>query len=100
RKLQERKQAEGANTYAVKDWTYNNVGLLNSESLPYFASSTARTPATSTSQLFTTYAYDPLQRVSSITNAVASTSNAYDRWTVTTTDANGKIKDYTKEAFG
>jgi YD repeat-containing protein len=100
RKLQERKQAEGNNTYAVKDWTYNNVGLLNSESLPYFASSTSRAPGTTTSQLLTTYAYDPLQRVATIANAVGSTSNAYDRWTVTTTDANGKIKDYIKDAYG
>src|SRR5262249_33813909 len=35
-----------------------------------------------------------------ITNAVGSTSNAYDAWTVTTTDANGKVKDYTKDAYG
>jgi YD repeat-containing protein len=100
RNLQQRTQAQGTNTYAVKDWTYNNLGLLNSESLLYFASSTARTTATSTAALFSTYSYDPLQRVSKITNAVGSTTNAYKNWTVTTTDANGKVKDYTKDAYG
>jgi hypothetical protein len=83
RNIQERTTAQGNNTYAVKDWTYNNLGLLNSESLPYFASSTSRSSATSTSALFTTYAYDPMYRVSKITNAVGSTTNAYDDWTLT-----------------
>jgi len=46
RNLQQRKSADGVNTYAVKDWTYNNLGLLNSESLFYFASSSARAAAT------------------------------------------------------
>jgi Domain of unknown function (DUF6443) len=100
RNLQQRQQAKGNNTYAVKDWTYNNLGLLASESLPYFASSTARASATSTSQLFTAYTYDGLQRVLKGANAVGSTSNAYNAWTVTTTDANGKIKDYSKDAYG
>ena len=68
--------------------------------MPYFASSTARASATSTSQLFTAYTYDGLQRVLKSANAVGSTSNAYNAWTVTTTDANGKIKDYSKDAYG
>jgi RHS repeat-associated protein len=100
RNLQQRKQAEGNNTYAVKDWTYNNVGLLKSESLPYFASSTARSSATSTANLFTTYTYDGLQRKTTIVNSIGTTSNAYDRWTVRTTDPNSNFKDYTKDAYG
>jgi YD repeat-containing protein len=100
RDLQQRAQAQGTNTYAVKDWAYNNLGLLNSESLLYLASSTARATATSTAALFSTYSCDPLQRVSKITTAVGSTTNAYKNWTVTTTDANGKVKDYTKDAYG
>src|SRR5207249_127490 len=94
------KQAEGNNTYVVKDWTYNNVGLLNSESLPYFASSTARSSATSTRQLFTNYTYDALQRTLTVANAVGTTTNSYDRWAVTTTDANGTPKDFTKDSYG
>jgi YD repeat-containing protein len=100
RKIQQRKQAEGNNTYAVNDWTYNNVGLLGTESLPYFASSTARSSATTTGKLFTSYTYDALRRTLTIANAVGTTSNAYDRWTVTTTDANGTPKDLVKDAYG
>jgi YD repeat-containing protein len=100
RNLQQRTQAEGTSTYAVKDWTYNNLGLLNSESLLYFASSSARAAATSTTALFTTYTYDALQRVLTSINAVGTTTNAYKSWTVTTTDANGKLKDNTKDAYG
>ena len=100
RNLQQRKTAGGTNTYAVTDWTYNNLGLLNSESLPYFASSTARSTATSTGALFTTYSYDPLLRISKITNAVGSTTNTYNQWTTTTIDADGHEKDYTKDAYG
>jgi hypothetical protein len=70
RDIQERKEAEGTNTFAVKDLTYNNLGLLASESLPYFASSTSRSTATSTSALFTNYTYDLFNRLGTTTNAV------------------------------
>jgi RHS repeat-associated protein len=100
RNLQQRKTAEGTNTYTVKDWTYNTLGLLGEESLPYFASSTSRSTATSTDALFTTYTYDALQRISTTTNAVGATGNVYTGWTLTTTDPNGNIKDYVKDAYG
>jgi YD repeat-containing protein len=99
RKLQSRKTAENSN-YVVKDWTYNNVGLLNTESLPYFASGSSRAAATTSGSLFTTYAYDALQRVTQVSNAVGNTNNSYNAWTVTTTDPNGKVKDYIKDAYG
>jgi RHS repeat-associated protein len=100
RKLQDRKQADGTNTYTVKDWSYDTTGQLKSESLPYFASSTARTAATTTPQLLINYTYDPLQRVSTIVNAVATTTNTYNGWITTTNDANGNAKDFIKDAYG
>ncbi len=99
RKLQSRKQAQNSN-YAVKDWTYNNVGILNTESLPYFATGSSRASATTSAALFSTYSYDALQRITTIANSVGNTANAYKSWTVTTTDPNGKIKDYAKDAYG
>jgi YD repeat-containing protein len=99
RKLQSRKQAQSSN-YAVKDWTYNNVGLLSTESLPYFATGSSRASATTSAPLFSTYSYDALQRITNIANSVGNTANAYKSWTVTTTDPNGKIKDYVKDAYG
>jgi RHS repeat-associated protein len=99
RKLQSRKTAENSN-YLVKDWTYNNVGLLNTESLPYFASGSSRAAATTSAALFSTYTYDALQRVTQVSNAAGNTTNAYNAWSVTTTDPNGKVKDYIKDAYG
>jgi len=99
RKLQSRKQFQSTN-YVVNDWTYNNRGLTQSASLPYFSSGSARTSATTSSALFTNYSYDALQRVVTIANAVGSTTNAYNNWTVTANDPDGKIKDYSKDAYG
>lgn len=99
RKLQERKQAENANTYAVRDWTYNTRGLLASESLPYFASGSARSGVASSSSLFTNYAYDALKRITTLSNTLGDTTNAYDQWAVTTTDAENNVKVFAKDAY-
>ena len=55
RTVQERKQAEDANTYAVRDFDYNRRGLLEKESIPYFATGSATTSATSSVSAFTNY---------------------------------------------
>ncbi|MCC7160672.1 VCBS repeat-containing protein [Candidatus Nomurabacteria bacterium] len=98
RKIQERKEAETG--YSVKDYGYNSRGLLDKESLPYNSSGTARTTPTSTSTLYTTYNYDPIERVTVSTNAVGSTLYSYNDWKTTITDANGKQKSYYKDAYG
>ncbi|OGZ43263.1 MAG: hypothetical protein A2719_01055 [Candidatus Ryanbacteria bacterium RIFCSPHIGHO2_01_FULL_45_22] len=98
--VQERKEAEDTNTYSVHDYTYNNRGLLNIESLPYFGSGPSKATATTSSALFITYAYDALQRPSTISNAVGVTSYAYDDWKTTVTDAESNTKRLTKDAYG
>lgn len=98
RVIQERKSAESS--FAVKDRSYNSRGLLAQESLPYFSSGASSTVATSTPALFSSYVYDPLRRILSITNAVGTTSKSYDDWKVTTTDANGEILDHYSDAYG
>ena len=50
--------------------------------------------------LYTTYAYDALNRVTQAGTAVGTTTNAYTPWHVTTTDMNGKAKDFSKDAYG
>jgi RHS repeat-associated protein len=100
RPFQTRKSAEGLSTYKVADRIYDSRGLLQKESLPYFASDSARTAATTTAALFTSYAYDPLQRPLTITNAVGSTSNTYANWKTTVTDPRGKNKDQYADAQG
>src|SRR5262249_40509014 len=100
RLIQERKSTETAGTFAVADRSYNTAGLLASESLPYFSSGSGNTTATSTAFLYANYFYDPLGRAATTTNAVGTTTSVYAKWTTTTTDPNGDIKDYIRGAFG
>jgi RHS repeat-associated protein len=100
RVIQTRKSATDAGIYKVSDEAYNNVGLVQQQSLPYFASSSAQSAPTATTALFTTFTYDPLGRVLTTTNAVGTVSNKYVNWKTTTTDANGNQKDLYHDAFG
>jgi RHS repeat-associated protein len=100
RLIQTRKAAEDSGNYKVTDRAYNNVGLLQKESLPYFASGSSKSSPTSTTTLFISYTYDPLQRVLTVVNAIGTTSNAYANWKITTTDPRGKTKDLYDDAFG
>ncbi len=99
RKKQERIEAEGSN-YAVKDYSYNTLGLLQKESLPYFSGGSATTTATTTSQLFINYYYDALLRIATTTNALGTTTAVQSNWNITTTDLNGKTKVLYNDAFG
>ncbi|MBI4118587.1 MAG: VCBS repeat-containing protein [Parcubacteria group bacterium] len=100
RKLQTRKEAEDGNTYAVRDFEYNLVGLLKRESLPYFGIGSSRAASTSDSTFYTTYTYDALKRSTNELNAVGSTTRAYDDWTTTVIDALNNTKQFTNDAFG
>ncbi len=97
--IQTRKEAEVANNFSVKDFVYNNRGLLQKESLPYFSSGSAKTAPSAVAGLYSVYSYDPLARITSTTNAVGTVTNAYDDWKVTTTDAKGVPKDLYKDAY-
>ncbi|OGZ93112.1 MAG: hypothetical protein A2549_00380 [Candidatus Staskawiczbacteria bacterium RIFOXYD2_FULL_37_10] len=96
--IQTKKSAEN-NNFSTKDFVYDNRGNLQKESLPYFSNISARTASSSTSQLYTTYVYDALNRKISETNAVGATSFAYQNWQTTITDANNKQKDYVYDAY-
>jgi len=100
RLIQTRKSATDVGIYKVGDKTYNNIGLLQKESLPYFMSSSTQSSATGTSALYAVYAYDPLGRVLTMSNAVGTTTYAYANWKITTTDPNGNTKDIYDDAYG
>ncbi|HRH22459.1 MAG TPA: SpvB/TcaC N-terminal domain-containing protein [Candidatus Paceibacterota bacterium] len=100
RVIQERSQAEMTNRYSVKSYVYGSAGLLAKESLPYFASTSARTSPTHVSSLYTNYTYDALQRPVSIATSIGTTTYAYTPWQVKVTDANGVPKDIQKDAYG
>ncbi len=99
--METRTEAEGSN-FTINDFTYDARGLLSTESLPFFGTGTGYTATSSpaASSLLTTYTYDPLQRVLAATNVVGVTTNSYDQWKTTTTDALSKVKDYVKDAYG
>ena len=97
RKIQDRTESESS--YVARDYLYNNVGLLQKESLPYDSSGTSRTTATSTTALYKTYTYDPMQRYSTVVDAVGTTNYTYDDWKTTTTDPRSKVKNYYKDAY-
>jgi RHS repeat-associated protein len=99
RLIQQRKSTEVAASSSVTDFTYNTAGSLASQSLPYFSAGTSSTPVSTVENLFTTYAYDPLDRTLTIANAAGTTTNAYAKWTTTITDPLGNIKDFTSDAF-
>ena len=99
RKLQERKEAEGTN-FVTQDYVYNNLGLLQKESLPYFSTGSSKTFSATDSNLFINYSYDPIQRVITTQNAIGTTTNTYDDWKLTVTDAKGNSKNLFKDAYG
>jgi YD repeat-containing protein len=100
RPAQERKQSQTSNIFTVADKLYNGAGELASSSLPYFSSGSSYTSPTTVSNLYNNYFYDPLQRMTQISNAVGNTTNVYYQWKKTTTDPNVNIKDYWSDAFG
>ena len=98
RKLQTRKQAESS--YETVDLAYNNLGELSKQSLPYASSGSSKTSPTSTTSLYINYSYDPLQRVTTTTDAAGTITNSYNNWKLTVTDKNGKNKDLYSDAYG
>ncbi len=100
RTVQQRIEMEDSNKFSVKDYYYGASGLLAKESLPYESTGASSTASTSVTNLYTTYAYDPLDRVTLVTSAVGDTATNYDQWTHTVTDALNNEKDYIYDAYG
>jgi RHS repeat-associated protein len=98
RAIQKRKTTENPGIFAVSDVIYGNRGQVEKDSQPYFASGSASSTPTSTSNLFRIYAYDPLLRLAYANDAVGTTTNSYDRWKTTITDANGNSRKLYKDA--
>lgn len=99
RLIQERREAETANTFNVRDIKYNNLGLTDKESLKYSSTGYSKTTATTDNSLYTSYTYDPAGRVLTSVNALGTTSYSYDDWKNSITDPMGKIKSYYKDAY-
>ena len=101
RVIQQRVEAEGTDTYDVTDTTYNVLGQVHTTTLPYESTSGSDydTP-TSNTDLYQTFVYDALGRVTSSVNVEGTSSKSYENWMVTETDALSHAKDYIYDAFG
>jgi RHS repeat-associated protein len=105
RTIEERKQTDPNgvwSNYQTTNTMYDNMGRVAKQSIPYNSYGPLFYPGDvpTTASLYTTYSYDPEGRVSSVANAVGTTTNAYDQWKTTTTDPNGNVKKYYADAYG
>ncbi|MCC7356744.1 MAG: VCBS repeat-containing protein [Candidatus Doudnabacteria bacterium] len=100
REVQQRLATEDSGNYRVNDKAYDALGRLQKESSQYFSSGDAKTVATTTTNLYTTTSYDPLDRVTAIANNIGIITNTFDDWTTTVTDARGKVKVLYNDARG
>jgi YD repeat-containing protein len=101
RTIQTKTPAPDGTNQIVKDTKYNSRGLAETVSVPYLKpTSTAYSVPDTTVKKMTTL-YDPLRRVSQITNTDGTYSSIlYDKWTTTQIDPNGHKKVETRDAFG
>lgn len=99
RPIQVRTEIE-PNIFSVKDYYYNQLGLIDKESLPYFSNNSAKTTATANGNLYISYTYDPLGRQKTVQNAIGTTSYTYYDWETTINDAENNSKDFFNDAQG
>ncbi len=100
RLVQERKQTEAPISFWVTDTVYDSAGRVLKKSLPYVSFGSSKTAATADNGLYTTFSYDPLDRVIQTTNVLGLTQTAYDDWSVTSTDVLGNKKRLTSDSYG
>lgn len=98
--IQERVEAEDTNEFSVKDYVYGDSGLMHKESLPYFGNGTARTAATTDSDILNVFTYDALSRITSVETSVGTMYREYDQWTETITDTANNDKTLEYDAYG
>ena len=98
--VQERKEAEIANKFNVRDLVYDNQGMLLKETSKYQGDGSARTSPNGNLYLYTNYSYDPLGRATVVSTSAGTTSTTFNNWMLSIKDANGKIKNLYKDAYG
>lgn len=99
RLIQERAKAEDSNTFNVKDTTYDPLGRVSQQSLPYEDTGSSLSGPTNNGDLYIAYMYDPLGRVVEIQNVIGITYYIYDDWKTTITNQKGVPKDLYKDAY-
>ena len=100
RDIQIRKETEGSNKYSVKDFGYNENGLLERETIPYISEGASSTSFAADDDLFVDYVYDPLDRVLNIGDTIGTTTDSYNNWNLSIIDKEGNISEYHEDADG
>lgn len=92
----------GSSTYLATDTTYDSLYRISNSSLPYSygGSLTTYSGNSSPSNYRYSFTYDGLNRVKSVSDSIGTTNTTYSGNTTTVTDANNKVKAYTKDGLG
>lgn len=98
RVVQERKQTATSNQFSVTSYQYDDRGNLEKQSLPYFENDPSYVTPNWSAVPKNEYTYDGLNRVLTVVNSLGTTSNSYDLWKTTVTDANNKSKNIYHDA--
>ncbi len=100
RLIQERTSMEDADDYAVTSLNYNPQGELATQTLPYTSAGSYYTTPIFSTGITTNFTYDAVGRPQIVVNSLGSTNYTYNDWVTTVTDPLGKVKKYTKDAYG
>ncbi len=100
RTIQSKREAESVNGWITNDTIYNTIGAVGAQSLPYFATTSAYTSATTAAYFFTNFAYDAAGRTKTVADVFGTTTNTYNDWQLTVTDPLGNKKDLAKDTYG
>ncbi len=99
RLIQTHTSSDIAGQYSVASLVYDGRGRIQKEYLPYFDASTAYLAPTQPDIQAKIFAYDALDRATSITTAVGKTTNGYSDWILTITDPNNHVKTHYFDAY-
>ena len=97
RVIQVRTEAEGPNQYVRNNFMYDERGNVQKEMLPVFSPGSSF-QSISGNEKNTRFDYDPMNRITAITNPVGTTATVYDQWEQQVTNPNGNRKDYVFDA--
>ena len=100
RSIQKKSEAKQNGQFSQTTIRYNERGYIGSTSVPEFINGSIFSYSSPLTQYWVGYTYDPMGRISLVTNPDASfNTHEYDDWTETVTDENGHKKIYTRDAY-
>ena len=100
RVIQKKSEAKQNGQFSQTTIRYDERGYIGSTSVPEFINGSIFSYSSPLTQYWVGYTYDPMGRVTLVTNPDSSfNTHEYDNWTETVTDENGHKKIYTRDAY-